>query len=165
MVAKKKPSKKKPVKKKAAKKNLVKTKAAKKPSKVKPVKKKAVKIKPVKKKPAKPLKKPVEKKQPEKPPEPAPEPLTIKLHKEPREAIRVYGHKVSPAKIQKAAQKAVYGRGISVNDISVSEFIRDDKYDNLMIKIALLDRIEEELLRTIDEQHIQRVNTIEIRIV
>jgi len=76
--------------------------------------------------------------------------------------IRIYGHEVEQSKITNAAIEARNKKRYTTHDIPVHEYISDPKFHELMIKIAILDRIEEELVRLYPEREIDRINTVTI---
>ncbi|MCX6694893.1 MAG: hypothetical protein NTU61_01160 [Candidatus Altiarchaeota archaeon] len=80
------------------------------------------------------------------------------------ETIRVYGHEVEKNKITNAALDAFNKKRYTTNDIQVHEYIKNPNFHNLMIKIAVLDRIEEELIRLYPEHDIDRINYVTIMV-
>jgi hypothetical protein len=62
------------------------------------------------------------------------------------QAFRIFGHNVEPRKIKDAAIEAYNKRCYTIDDINVDQFIRDKEWDNLITKIGVLDRIEEQLV-------------------
>ncbi|MDD5111608.1 MAG: hypothetical protein PHG85_03620 [Candidatus Altiarchaeota archaeon] len=62
------------------------------------------------------------------------------------QVCRIFGHNVDPRKIRESAMEAYNKRCYSIDDINVEFFIRDKEWDNLITKIGILDRIEEQLV-------------------
>jgi len=62
------------------------------------------------------------------------------------QAFRIFGHNVEPRKIKDSAMEAYNKRCYTIDDINVDLFIRDKEWDNLITKIGILDRIEEQLI-------------------
>jgi len=77
-----------------------------------------------------------------------------------RDVVVVYGMKIDQDHIIKAAQEAYARRRYTVHDIRLPEYVTDPKFRNLMVKISILDRIEEELNRRYPELSIIRPNTV-----
>lgn len=151
--------KKKTVKKKSTAKKTVKKKAIKKKAvKKKPVAKKAVKKKPVKKAVKKkavkkmPVKKTVKKKTLE-----LPKKLAVKA----KNNIIVFGMSIDTKKVQVAAIEAFNRKKLNIHDVKLSEYnVNDPKFNNLMVKIAVLDRIHEEIVRQYPNAKVSRPNTV-----
>jgi len=78
--------------------------------------------------------------------------------------IRIYGHEVDKNKITNASLEAYHKKRYTTNDIQPQEYIQNPGFHNLMIKIAILDRIEEELIRIYPDAEIERVNAVTIRV-
>ncbi|MBD3388138.1 MAG: hypothetical protein GF414_04275 [Candidatus Altiarchaeales archaeon] len=152
------------VKKKARKKVKKKT-AKKSKTRVKTVKKAKVKRKPAKKvkkaeKARKPVKKPKKRARKPKIEIILPKRLPVK----PKKVVIVYGMNVNPEHITRAAIEAYNKRRYTVHDIKLSDYIPDPKFRNLMVKIAVLDRIEEELLRLYPNTDVIRPNTVTLMV-
>jgi hypothetical protein len=81
-----------------------------------------------------------------------------------RSFIVVYGMKLEPDIITRAAVEAFNKRRYTVHDIRLMEYIPDPKFRNLMVKIAVLDRIQEELLRMYPEVNVIRPNTVTLMV-
>lgn len=81
-----------------------------------------------------------------------------------RNFIVVYGMKLEPDIITRAAVEAFNKRRYTVHDIRLMEYIPDPKFRNLMVKIAVLDRIQEELLRMYPEVNVIRPNTVTLMV-
>jgi len=138
-------------KQKKAKKTKIKANAVKKPAKkAKPKEKK--KAKPAIVKPAEP---PAEKK---------PKPRTkldqpVKLVGHPTSVI-VFGIEIAEPKIRSAAIDAYRKRVYTTDDIHALDFFGDKKHDNLMVKIAILDRIQEMVILLYPNVLVGRKNKI-----
>jgi hypothetical protein len=87
-----------------------------------------------------------------------------KLSVKPKSVIVVYGMRIEPEHIMKAAIEAYNKRRYTVHDIRMQEYVTDPKFRNLMVKIALLDRIEEEMLRIYPDTNIIRPNTVTLMV-
>lgn len=72
----------------------------------------------------------------------------------------VYGMRIDGVHVTKAAAEAYGKRRYTVHDLRLMEFIPDPRFRNLMVKIALLDRIEEELTRMYPGVSVIRPNTV-----
>ena len=129
-------------------------------SKRKGRKKKQLKRKKISKKRAKKAKSPA-KSRPRRPMEII---LPKKLPVKPPKVVVVYGMKVEPENITRAAIEAYNKRRYTVHDIRLIDYISDPKFRNLMVKIAVLDRIEEELLRIYPDAEIIRPNTVTLMV-
>ena len=90
--------------------------------------------------------------------------LPKKLPVKPRKVVIVYGMHVEPEKITRAAIEAYNRRRYSVHDIRLMDFIPDPKFRNLMVKIAVLDRIEEEMYRLYPDTEVIRPNTVTLMV-
>jgi hypothetical protein len=77
-----------------------------------------------------------------------------------KRVVIVYGMRVDPEHITRAAHEAFNKRRYTVHDLRLTEYITDPKFRNLMVKIAVLDRIEEELLLVYPDSEIIRPNTV-----
>ena len=86
--------------------------------------------------------------------------LPRKLPIEPKKVVIVYGMRIDPEIVTRAAIEAYNKKRYTVHDIKLTEYIPDPKFRNLMVKIALLDRIEEELFRIYPNAAIIRPNTV-----
>jgi len=78
----------------------------------------------------------------------------------PSKYIVVYGMRIDGVHISKAAADAFGKRRYTVHDLRLMDFIPDPRFRNLMVKIALLDRIEEELTRMYPSVNVIRPNTV-----
>ena len=88
-----------------------------------------------------------------------------KLAVKPRDMIIVYGMRVDKDKVMRAAIEAYNKRKYTVNDIKLPEYgINDPKFRNLTLKIAVLDRIEEEIFRLYPDAEPKRPNTLTLLI-
>jgi len=81
-----------------------------------------------------------------------------------RNALIVYGMRIDPEHITRAAQEAYNKRRYNIHDLRLTEYINDPKFRNLMVKIAVLDRIEEELVRLYPDSEVIRPNTVTLLI-
>jgi hypothetical protein len=90
----------------------------------------------------------------------APIVLPRKLPVESKKVVVVYGMRIDPEIITRAAIEAFNKKRYTVHDIKLTEYVPDPKFRNLMVKIALLDRIEEELFRLYPSAAIIRPNTV-----
>ena len=140
-------------------KKAVAKKPVKKAVKKKPVKKgvkkvnKAVVKKPVKKAVAKQVKKTANSRQKIV--------LPKRFQVSPKSVVIVYGMRIDERKILSAAVEAYNRKRYTVNDIRLSDYkVEDLKFKNLMVKIAVLDRIEEEILRVYPQAECKRPNTV-----
>jgi hypothetical protein len=79
---------------------------------------------------------------------------------ESRKIIVVYGMRVDPEKVAAAAVEAYNRKRYTVHDIRLMEQIEDPKFRNLMVKIAVLDRIEEDVVRLYPDAEVLRPNTV-----
>jgi hypothetical protein len=77
-----------------------------------------------------------------------------------RHMVIVYGMKMDPEQVAKAAVEAYNKRRYTVHDVRLTDHIEDPKFRNLMVKIAILDRIEEDIYRLYPEAEILRPNTV-----
>jgi len=68
-----------------------------------------------------------------------------KPQKTDRQVMRVFGHEINPKKIQAAAVEAYNKRCYSIDDIPVNYYIKESEWDNLITKIGILDRVEEQI--------------------
>ncbi|MFH1835714.1 MAG: hypothetical protein ABH851_05965 [Methanobacteriota archaeon] len=75
--------------------------------------------------------------------------------------IIVFGSQIPTARIRNAAKDALNCKTISTDDIFVKDYLQEDE-ENLMIKIAILDHIEEELKAIHHEFKITRKNKLTI---
>lgn len=95
---------------------------------------------------------------------PAKKPIEFVLPKrlpvKPRKTVIVYGMRVEPEKITRAAIEAYNKKRYTVHDIKLIDYIPDPRFRNLMVKIAVLDRIEEEVLRIYSDAEAVRQNTV-----
>jgi len=108
------------------------------------------------KKPAKPKPKPKAAAKPAPPPKP-PTPKTP--------ATLIFGERVKPARITDAAREAVRKRAYSTDDIHVSDYtLNTASNDNLMFKISILDRVQEEIEANHPEVTAERKNKITLAI-
>ncbi len=83
----------------------------------------------------------------------------------PPEVVIVYGMRLDTKKITYTAVEAYNKKRYTVHDIRLSEFdINDPKFKSLMVKIAVLDRIEEEVMRLYPDATISRTNTVTLEI-
>ncbi len=143
-------------------------KAVKKVSKKKPIKKKPVKKLSVKKKPmAVAIKKPAKHLPVENQARPPREKLVLpqKFQVNPKSVVVVYGMRIDERKILNSAVEAYNKRRYTVHDIKLSDYnVHDPKFKNLMVKIAVLDRIEEEILRIYPRSDVKRPNTVTLLI-
>jgi hypothetical protein len=78
--------------------------------------------------------------------------------------IIVYGMKLDPEHITRAAVEAYNKRRYTVHDMKLTDYIPDPKFRNLMVKIAVLDRIEEEVLSRYPEATVIRPNTVTLMV-
>ena len=78
--------------------------------------------------------------------------------------IRIYGHEVEKNKVINAAIEAYNKKRYTTNEIQAQDYISNPQFHNLMIKIAILDRIEEELIRLYPDAEIERLNSVTITI-
>jgi hypothetical protein len=76
----------------------------------------------------------------------------------------VYGMHVDPEIITRAAIEAYNKKRYTVHDVRLTDYIPDPKFRNLMVKIAVLDRIQEELLRIYPDAVVLRPNTITLMV-
>jgi hypothetical protein len=90
--------------------------------------------------------------------------LPRKLHVESRNIIVVYGMKLDPEHITRAAVEAYNKRRYTVHDMRLTDYIPDPKFRNLMVKIAVLDRIEEEVMRLYPDATVIRPNTVTLMV-
>lgn len=90
-----------------------------------------------------------------------PEAKPLKLD---RQVVRVFGHKIDPARIRNAAVEAYSKRTYGIDDIQVENYIRDSEWDNLMTKIGILDRIEEQLNLMYPHIDVVRKNKISLEL-
>jgi hypothetical protein len=91
--------------------------------------------------------------------------LPKKLPVKPRKVVIVYGMSIDPEKVTRAAIEAYNKRKYTVHDIRLVEYIPDPKFNtHLMVKIAVLDRIEEEMLRLYPEAEVIRPNTVTLKV-
>lgn len=81
-----------------------------------------------------------------------------------RQVMRVFGHEIDPRKVKAAAMEAYNKRGYCIDDIPVESFIKDGEWDNLMTKIGILDRIEEQLNLMYPHIDVVRKNKITIEL-
>jgi hypothetical protein len=78
--------------------------------------------------------------------------------------VRVFGHKIDPNRVKNSAVEAYSRRSYGIDDIVVENFIRDSEWDNLMTKIGILDRIEEQLNLMYPHIDVVRKNKISIEL-
>jgi hypothetical protein len=78
----------------------------------------------------------------------------------PRKMICVYGKSVNPKLITQASIEAYNKRRYTTHDFRASDFISDPRLHNLMVKIAILDRIEEEIVRIYPDVTVDRINSV-----
>jgi hypothetical protein len=87
-----------------------------------------------------------------------------KLPVDSRSIVIVYGMKLDPEIITRAAIDAYNKRRYTVHDIRLIEYIPDPKFRNLMVRIAVLDRIEEEVRRVYPDANVMRPNTVTLMV-
>jgi hypothetical protein len=90
--------------------------------------------------------------------------LPRRLGVESKSATIVYGMKIDSDVITRSAVEAFNKRRYTVHDIRLTEYIPDPKFRNLMVKIAVLDRIQEELTRLYPEANVLRPNTVTLMV-
>lgn len=76
----------------------------------------------------------------------------------------VYGMNIDADHITRAAIEAYNKRRYTVHDVRLTEFIPDPKFRNLMVKVAVLDRIQEELVKLYPEANVIRPNTVTLMV-
>lgn len=76
----------------------------------------------------------------------------------------VFGHRISLGKLQKASRDAVRRKTYTTDEIHVQDYIPDKKEDNLMVKIALLDHIEEQARLSHPDASITRKNKLTLEV-
>ncbi|MBM3309531.1 MAG: hypothetical protein FJY77_04685 [Candidatus Altiarchaeales archaeon] len=81
-----------------------------------------------------------------------------------RQVFRVFGHPVDSKKIKNAAVEAYSKRTYTIDDIPVEHYIKENEWDNLMTKIGILDRIEEQLNLMYPHVDVVRKNRITLEI-
>ena len=86
--------------------------------------------------------------------------LPKKLPVASRKIVVVYGMRLDPENITRAAIEAYNKKRYNVHDVRLTEHIEDPKFRNLMVKIAVLDRIEEEICRIYPSAEVLRPNTV-----
>lgn len=90
--------------------------------------------------------------------------LPKRIPVESKSVIVVYGMKVDPEHITRAAVEAFNKRRYTVHDLRLTDYIPDPRFRNLMVKISVLDRIEEELLRIYPDANVIRPNTVTLMV-
>ena len=80
------------------------------------------------------------------------------------QVVRIFGHKVDFRKIRDAAVEAYSKRAYTIDDIEVDQFIKEKEWDNLMTKIGILDRIEEQLIMMYPHIDVVRKNKITLQL-
>jgi len=101
---------------------------------------------------------------PEEPKEEKPRPRRVieppvKLVGHPSSMI-IFGVHVTEPKIRSAAIEAYRKRMYTTDDINAGEFFNDKSHDNLMVKIAILDRIQEMTKLLYPHTNVERKNKI-----
>ncbi|MFH0863017.1 MAG: hypothetical protein V1875_08330 [Candidatus Altiarchaeota archaeon] len=76
----------------------------------------------------------------------------------------VYGMRIESDIITRAAIEAFNKKRYTVHDVRLTEYIPDPKFRNLMVKIAVLDRIQEELVKLYPEANVIRPNTVTLMV-
>ncbi|MFH1403494.1 MAG: hypothetical protein ABIH11_04415 [Candidatus Altiarchaeota archaeon] len=89
-----------------------------------------------------------------------PERLPVK----PRRIITIYGKSVDPKLVTRAAIEAYNKRRYTTHDFKASDFIHDPRLHNLMVQIAILDRVEEEVVRIYPDVRVDRVNSVTLEV-
>jgi hypothetical protein len=90
--------------------------------------------------------------------------LPKKLTVPPKPVIIVYGMRIDPENITRMAIEAYNKHRYTVHDLRLTECISDPKFRNLMVKIAVLDRVEEEILRLYPQAQVLRPNTVTVMV-
>ncbi len=91
--------------------------------------------------------------------------LPKKLSVKPQETLIVYGMEIDPKRVQYAAVEAYNKKRYVAEDIKLQEYcINNPKFHNLMVKIAVLDRIQEEMLRLYPAANVKRQNSITLTV-
>jgi uncharacterized ubiquitin-like protein YukD len=89
--------------------------------------------------------------------------LPKKLAVKSPELMVVYGMQIEPKKVSYAAVEAYNKKKYNAEDIKLQDYcVTNPKFHNLMVKIAVLDRIHEEIKRLYPEANIKRLNSIQL---
>lgn len=83
----------------------------------------------------------------------------VKLVGHPTSMI-VFGMHITEPKVRAAAIEAYRKRLYTTDDINITEFLGDKTHDNLMVKIALLDRVHEMVKLLYPNNRVERKNKI-----
>jgi len=129
--------------------------------------KKAAKPKIKAKTPKKIMPKPKPKKKPKPKPRPKPKKPTAPPKPRPTKGAEhaiVFGKTISLTKIKKAASDAARAREYTADDIHTRDYIRDRDYDNLMVRIAILDHIEEQVRTMYPDATVDRKNKLTLSV-
>jgi hypothetical protein len=78
--------------------------------------------------------------------------------------VRIFGHAVDSRKVRDSAVEAYGKRLYTIDDIAVDQFISEKEWDNLMTKIGILDRIEEQLIMLYPHIDVVRKNKITLEL-
>ncbi|MFH0859594.1 MAG: hypothetical protein V1921_00165 [Candidatus Altiarchaeota archaeon] len=74
--------------------------------------------------------------------------------------ISVFGNRIKPSRIEKSVKDAYRKKEYTTDDIHLPEFIRDKTDHNLMVKIGILDHIEEMAAQMYPSLNVYRKNKI-----
>ena len=86
-----------------------------------------------------------------------------KVREKGEETAIVFGYPISPKKIQDAASDAIRRREYTTDDIHLQDYIEKEN-ENLMIKIVLLDHVEEKIRQKHPNLNVERKNKLTIKV-